>query len=133
MTGTLSIVNDAHPVDEQLFIQREKRGSGRQQMRAKVVLNVEPVRIEGAGSNISQTGFLINANRWLPVGGVVHLEFQFGPQRQQLACIGCVAWVSGRGPEYQTGIKVIHTDAAQLFEYKKYLSHIPASKRLSLN
>ncbi len=84
-------------------------------------------------SNISQTGFLINANRWLPVGGVVHLEFQYGPQRRQLSCIGCVVWVSGRGPEYQTGIRVIHTDSAQLFEYKKFLSQIPASKRLARN
>jgi hypothetical protein len=84
-------------------------------------------------SNISQGGFQINSNRWLPVGSVVQLDFNFGPQRHNMNCIADIVWVSGQGQKYQAGVKIIQADPAQFYEFKRFLHNLPGSKRLASN
>jgi hypothetical protein len=53
--------------DENIFIQREKRGAQRKPIRASFSMTIEGARVEGMGKDVSQTGAYFITGEDIPV------------------------------------------------------------------
>jgi len=82
-------------------------------------------------SNVSQGGLLFRSRQHLTVGGIVQLELQLTRDSKAWNCTGRVARVEEANDAYDIGVKIIHVEGAEIFEFNQFLATLQQQSRAS--